>query len=66
MRISTTREFRDTTGLMRSRTPILVTRRGRVARTQAWSGTTAELLEGARHWVALILVAIDNGAATVT
>lgn len=31
MRISTAREFRDTTGLLRSRTPILVTRRGRVA-----------------------------------
>ncbi len=27
----TTREFRDTTGLLRSRTPMLVTRRGRVA-----------------------------------
>ena len=31
MRISTVREFRETTGLLRSRTPILVTRRGRVA-----------------------------------
>ena len=31
MRISTAREFRDTTGLLRSRCPILVTRRGRVA-----------------------------------
>ena len=31
MRISTTREFRDTTDLLRSNTPILVTRRGRVA-----------------------------------
>ena len=31
MRISTVREFRDTTGLLRSRAPILVTRRGRVA-----------------------------------
>jgi hypothetical protein len=31
MRISTSREFRDTTGLLCSRTPILVTRRGRVA-----------------------------------
>jgi hypothetical protein len=32
MRISTVREFRDkTTGLLRSRTPILVTRGGRLA-----------------------------------
>src|SRR5713226_6176690 len=32
MRISTVREFRDkATGLLRSRTPILVTRRGRLA-----------------------------------
>lgn len=32
MRISTVREFRDkTTGLLRSKTPILVTRRGRLA-----------------------------------
>jgi hypothetical protein len=31
MRISTAREFRDTTALLRSRTPVLVTRRGRVA-----------------------------------
>ena len=31
VRISTTREFRDTTRLLRSKTPILVTRRGRVA-----------------------------------
>jgi hypothetical protein len=32
MRISTVREFRDkATGLLRSRTPVLVTRRGRLA-----------------------------------
>jgi len=31
MRISTARDFRDTTGLLRSKTPVLVTRRGRVA-----------------------------------
>ena len=61
MRMSTARDFRDTTGLLRSKTPILVTRRGRVAGiffprpelTLPIELKRELYLEGPRHQIAL-------------